>query len=688
MMKYLMFISILFTLFLNTSVWAEEALTPKDLLSMKSVLEAKMSPKGEWIAYTVNVPRKVDDDPGESYRELYLLSTKTGKSNPCLTGKVTVRSMAWHPKGSNIGFIRQKDSDTLKQVWVLPVEGGEEKKLTNSQTSVRSFKWHPSGEKLAYIAESPKTEKEKFLKNKGYNFNFQDEDWKHRNLYMIDLNELVPTGKIDQLTKDVTVWSFTFSPDGNKIAAAVSEKNLVDYRYMFQKIYLINPESKTLTKLSNNPGKLGNFVFSPDGKKIAYTAAQTREDHAVSQVYILPIGGGKETNLTIPKFKGHVNWVDWKDNNTLIYRSAEGVGTTLSTVKSTGGNRKVIYSSKDTGIIIKSIHSTDNYNSGTIIGDSPTFPTEVFQWFGGKKIKRATNVNPWLKERILGEQEARQYNSRDGHQIEGILLRPVGWEKGKLYPLVVIVHGGPESNYSNGWMTSYSRPGQVLAGKGYFVFYPNYRSSTGYGIEYAMKWHLKNPAGTEFDDIADGIDHLVQVGLVDRDRVGLGGGSYGGFASAWFASYYTKYVKAVCMFVGIGNLISKRGTTDIPYEMRYVHYGMELEDYWDLHLKRSPIYYAHQSRTAVLIYGGKDDTRVDPSQSLEFYTRLKMNNHPAVRLVQYPGEGHGNKKQPGRIDVLYRILDWYDWYVKDAKPLEGPMPPLDISDKYGLDLPE
>jgi len=107
---------------------------------------------------------------------------------------------------------------------------------------------------------------------------------------------------------------------------------------------------------------------------------------------------------------------------------------------------------------------------------------------------------------------------------------------------------------------------------------------------------------------------------------------------------------------------------------------------WDFALKRSPIYWAHQSKTATLIYGGAADTRVHPSQSLEFYWRLKMNDHPAVRLVQYPGEGHGNRRQPGRIDVMHRQLQWYDWYVKDKKPLDGPMPPFDISDSYGLEL--
>jgi dipeptidyl aminopeptidase/acylaminoacyl peptidase len=224
-----------------------------------------------------------------------------------------------------------------------------------------------------------------------------------------------------------------------------------------------------------------------------------------------------------------------------------------------------------------------------------------------------------------------------------------------------------------------------MAGKGYVVFYPNYRASTGYGVKFAMEGY-GDPAGKEFDDIADGIDYLVREGIVDKDRVGLAGGSYGGYASAWFATYYTKYVNAVCMFVGISDLISKQGTTDIAYEDMYVHMGKPLEEMWDLSLKRSPIYWAHQSKTAVLIYGGAADTRVHPSQSMELYRRLKVNNHPAVRLVQYPGEGHGNSKQPGQIDVLHRQIQWLDWYVRDKKPLDGPMPALDISENYGLEL--
>ena len=454
---------------------------------------------------------------------------------------------------------------------------------------------------------------------------------------------------------------------------------------MFRKIYLLDVETLELEQLTDNPGKLGNYAFSPDGKKLAYCAALTRSDHQVSQAQVINIDGSGLKNLTPDNFRGHVRWINWKDDDTIMYYSNEGVWPTLSLINVKGGKREILLNSKDTGIIFNAPSFTSDFSKFVFTGHTPAHISELFYWDAAKKPHRLTDSNPVLGERKLGKQKVYSYQARDGQEIEGLLIYPVGYKKGKKYPLIMIIHGGPESNYSNGWMTGYGTPGQVLAGKGYFAFYPNYRSSTGYGLEFANNG-LGDPAGVEFDDIADGIDALIKDGYADKQRVGLVGGSYGGYAAGWFSSYYTKKVKAVNMRVGIGNNISRRGTTDIPYEEQFVHSGKPLEEMWELSLQRSPIYYAHQSKTAVLITGGADDTRVHPSQSLEYYRRLKMNDHPAVRLVQYPGEGHGSRKQTSQIDQLYRTLDWFDWYVKDGKPLDGPLPPLDISKYYGLDI--
>lgn len=146
--------------------------------------------------------------------------------------------------------------------------------------------------------------------------------------------------------------------------------------------------------------------------------------------------------------------------------------------------------------------------------------------------KRLTHSNPFLEEIHLAKQEVITFEARDGQELEGILVHPLNEKKGKRYPLIMMVHGGPESHHLNGWVTRYSLPGQVAAAQGFACFYTNYRGSTGRGLAFS-KLSQGDPAGKEFDDLVDAVDHLVDVGLVDKDRVGITGGSYGGYASAW-----------------------------------------------------------------------------------------------------------------------------------------------------------
>jgi dipeptidyl aminopeptidase/acylaminoacyl peptidase len=682
---------------ISTAIVLAAPFSPEDALTFKRVSDAAISPSGEWIAYTVSVPRTAGDEAGGAYSELYLVSAKTGEVMPFITGKVNVRSPQWSPDGSRIAFLMARGEKAKTQVWMIPENGGEAMPVTSSESGVAGFRWHPSGGKIGYIATTPPSKNEKDLDKRGYGFIFYEENLKPRNLYIIDVASMgggtgPGAGAADtaaapqQITESVSVWSFEFSPDGKFAAAGISPRNLIDEDYMFQKIYVIDLATKESRRLTDNPGKLGNFAWSPDGSMIAYNAAKELKDHASSQVYVIPTRGGEARNLTEPNFRGHGNWVGWKDKNTVVYRSSEGVYPTLSTVPARGGKRTVIVNAAYSGVIFDDPSSTEGFKYSAFVGNTPSVPGDVYLWESGMKSpKRLTTVNPLMAERTLGKQEVVQYKARDGVEIEGLLVYPVDYRQGEKYPLIVIVHGGPESNYSNGWVTSYSSPAQVLAGMGYAIFLPNYRASTGYGLEFALAGY-NDAGGKEFDDVADGIDYLVARGIADQRRIGLGGGSYGGYAAAWFASYYTDKVRAVVMFVGISDLTSKRLTTDIPYEELFVHSGKKLEEMWQQSLERSPIYWAHQSKTAVLIIGGAADTRVYPGQSIEFYRILKMNDKPAVRLVQYPGEGHGNGKQPGRIDVLYRELDWYNWYVRDLKPLDGPMPPLDISERYGLEL--
>jgi len=661
----------------------QDPLSPEELLKLKTINAVHLSPDNKEVIYSVSTPRGPNDKPGASTRQILRASLNNWVPTPLFENRASASSPRFSPDGKHIGFL-YSDEGEPKQVWVMKYTGGNIKKLTNESSGVSQFKWQPGKNGIAYLSGTKTTDREKELKKRGYDFIFYEENLKNSTLHLASYDEEWTQTSVWQITHEGNTWDFEFDRQGERIAASISPLNLIDQHYMFRKIFLIDLQSGEMRQVSENEGKLGNYVFSPNGQHLAYAAALNINDSEVSQAYVMNLVSGSVSNLTPPDFRGHISWVNWKDNNNLLFLAGEGVYPTLSVVPVTGGPRVVILNAADKGIIFGTPLFTPDFKHFVFSGSTPGDRSNLYYWDGKSALEKVTNQNPWLKEKLLGKQELIRYQARDGQEIEGILIHPVDYEQGKSYPLIVYVHGGPEAHETNGWKSRYSTPGQVMAGKGYLVLYLNYRASTGYGVNFAMEGFM-DPAGKEFDDIADGIEWAVREKGADPDRVGMAGKSYGGYASAWFATYYTRYVKAVCMFVGISNSISKRGTTDIPYEELYVHSGEKLEEQWQLDLERSPVYWAHQSQTATLIYGGAADTRVHPTQSLELYRRMKMNKHPAVRLVQYPGEGHGNRKQVGQIDVLHRQMEWLDWYVRDLNPLDGPMPRLDVSDSYGLD---
>jgi dipeptidyl aminopeptidase/acylaminoacyl peptidase len=323
---------------------------------------------------------------------------------------------------------------------------------------------------------------------------------------------------------------------------------------------------------------------------------------------------------------------------------------------------------------LRSLHLSADGEHAALVADAPTHPQEVYRWREGRdEVARQTDSNPWLADRALASQDAVTYTARDGLEIEGLLMRPANSGPGP-HPLVVMVHGGPEAHFSNGWLTRYVTPGQVLAARGFAVFYPNYRGSTGRGVEFTMA-HQADYAGGEFDDLVDGVEFLAGQGIVDRDRVGVTGGSYGGFAAAWCATALSEHFKASVMFVGVSDHVSKFGTTDIPNEMYLVHARSWPWEKWDFYRERSPVYHAQNHRTPLLILHGKEDPRVHPSQSLILYRYLKTLDQAPVRLIWFRGVGHGNRKAAAQLDYAMRLVRWMEHYVTGSG---GEMPPVDL----------
>ncbi|MEL6614563.1 MAG: prolyl oligopeptidase family serine peptidase, partial [Bacteroidota bacterium] len=526
-------------------------------------------------------------------------------------------------------------------------------------TGVGTYDWSPDGSQVAFIASTPAPPSNGL----PYQARIYEEADRQRPVYVAEAFSNVAA---EPLFTDGTAYALDWHPDGDRIAAMVAPDPLVDSRYVRQTVRVYDLDGEVVASVDHR-GKKGGLAWSPDGASIAFLAGANINDPAVGRLFVVPASGGAPTDV-IPGVEGHVTGFFWDDDDEIDYLMAVGTEVLMGEVDAeindyTTVQFEVGETEIEPGMAIWSAASASaDGNHVALIGHTPMHPAELFVIDRGGEIVRLTDSNPWLSDVRLARQETVTHTARDGVTLEGVMIYPLG-EMGGPSPLVLLVHGGPEAHVSNGWVTSYSRPGQTLAARGIAAFYPNYRGSTGRGVEFSIL-SQGDPAGAEFDDLADARDHFVDSGFALADAVGIAGGSYGGYATAWGSTYYSEKFAAGVMFVGISNKVSKVGTTDIPDEEFYVHARKRPWDNWTYFLERSPIYYADQQETPLLIAHGEDDPRVDPGQSMEMYRHLKLRGNAPVRLVFYPGEGHGNRRATAQLDFHLRTLRWFEHYLQ------------------------
>jgi dipeptidyl aminopeptidase/acylaminoacyl peptidase len=673
------------TIAVATTVFAA-GITPTQLLDLQHVRSADISPDGKTAAFTLNQNRTLDDDAGGGWSQLFVVSTDGGIPRPFVTGEVSVGKPSFSPDGLFIGFTQKRGADAKTQVWTIPLGGGEAQAVTASETGVSAWSWSHDGASIFYTESEATPADEKDLKDKGFWPEFYEEILRDRLLSRTTFTWGTEAAEGETLVEGLAVWGLHTDATGQFLVFGASANTLTDQHYMFQDIYLMDLATGSYHVLVDVPGKLGDYRLSPDGKRLAFTAAASRSDHSVSSLFVANVGSQQTqpVNLTPENFKGHIRHVTWRDNKTLMYQSDVGVYPTVSLqdARKTDSNAKVIFDGSKNGLIVGMPASRPGTKSMVIIGQNASTPSELYSFSAKGKTERLTQHNEYLSGVALGEQRVVTWKAKDGLELEGILMLPVGYKGGR-FPLLVQVHGGPEANHTNGWLSRYASPGQAFCAQGFGVFFTNYRGSTGRGVAFAAS-AFADPAGKEFDDIIDGIDYLIAEGLADGDKVGVIGGSYGGYAANWMSTFHSERFKAAISFVGVSDQVSKRFLTDIPFEDLYVHMGKPVMETWELMRERSPISHVGKSTTPLLLLHGDSDPRVHPSQSQEMYRAMKMAGHPAVRLIFYPGEGHGNSKRFGREDFVFRTMAWFDYYLLQDKTWNGAMPALDISRDMGL----
>ncbi|UCF18240.1 MAG: S9 family peptidase [Gemmatimonadota bacterium] len=664
------------------SVAETRALTPSDVARIRSVGEIAIRPDGSAIAYTRSVPREPGrDESGPPWSQLHVVSFDGSADRRLVTGPVNISQISWSPDGAFLSFLARREGDDRVSIYIIPAELGESRRLYQHETDVESYDWRPDGRALSFVAGRPLPEDIDKLRQKGFNQEVYEEDWLGKGLFVLELPN-GPGGAAGAMRELEGLpgqpWQAVWSPDGLRLLTDLSPTPLIDDRYMFRRLHVVDATSGAVLVKIANPGKLGEFGWSPDGGTIAMIAAADINDPREGRLVVADADGGELQDL-LPDLEAHVAGFQFDPSGRIVYLADIGVGSRVGRVRRDGRDDEVIFEGSDP--VIDAISLGDRGRRLALVAESPAMPRELFAMSTDRRSQpqRLSDSNPWLAEVSLAEQEIVSWTASDGLEIEGLLIHPLERSDGGSAPTIVVVHGGPEAHFKNGWLTRYSYPGQMAAARGYAVLYPNYRGSTGRGVAFS-KADQGDGVGAEFEDVLAGVDHLIARGVSDPERIGITGGSYGGYFTAWGATRYSDRFAAGVMFVGISDQLSKTGTSDIPKEMELVHWLTNPYDEPDLFLERSPIMYVKQAQTPLLILHGKDDPRVNPGQSRELYRGIKMMTDTPVRLVLYPGEGHGNRRAAAQYDYSLRMLRWFDWFLKEGR---SDLPPWRID--YGLE---
>jgi dipeptidyl aminopeptidase/acylaminoacyl peptidase len=640
-------------------------MTPEDVAKLEQLGSFAIAPDGSRIAYTtLSWPDVTLGEADGSAREQLKLAWGPEQARDFLPADKDVSHIRFSPDGRTIAFL-YRTPDEKRAVWGIPVDGGAERKLAEVvEANVHAFAFAPDGASIHLLADAAPDKRRATEKKAGFDAVVYEEEPRLNRLFIARLGNL-PDRDPREVAIPGFVSTFKLAPDGRTAVVTSAPSPLVDDSYVAKRVFLLDLASGKVRREIATPGKIGDVEIGPGGEVLSLIAATDRNDPAATTLYLVNAATGELNPLNAGAAEAAVD-AEWLPDERLAVVVHKGARSVLR-----------FYGDDVTEVDAGDLSLSAVEASGGMIAveaSSAQHPAELFTLDAGR-FTRWTKHNPWLAEIDFGTQRIMRWTARDGQEIEGILIEPVGGPRKGGSPTIMMIHGGPESHYSNGWLTGYSTPGQVGAGAGYAVFHPNYRGSTGYGVAFS-KAHQGDYAGKEFNDIVDAKRALVAQGITDPRRTGITGGSYGGYASGWGATALSEEYAAAVMFVGVSNQISKFGTTDIPMEMYNVHAREWPWEDWAGLIEVSPIGHVDKAETPLLILHGDSDPRVSPTQSYELYRHIKVRKPDTpVRLVLYPGEGHGNSRAASRYDYNLRMMRWFDTYLMTGNRKAALPPP-------------
>ena len=660
-------------------------ITAEDLYRLQLITDCRISPDGKHAVYVQN---RVEKKTEKKFANLWIVPTSGGRPKQFTYGDQTDAMPRWSPDGKEIAFISNRKDEQQPQVHIIPVDGGEARPLTDMKGTFGNIEWSPDGRRLLCFfqkkdAEAVERESDEAKKKLGVVSRHVD-----RMFYKYDGRGYLPkerthiwtinakSGNATQLT-DHDVYDETspcYSPDGRWIAFISNRTPEPDLALENDDIFVMPSSGGELRKIPTPMGGKSSLSFSPDGTRIAYFGSRGKGDWwQNTKLFVVPADGSTDPvdltghhDVDISAFTLGDTYAAtltppvWSPDGSKIYFQVSRHGRTeLCAVPAEGGELELVISEPSVVGMVSFDAACERiaYVNGTM--------TDVCQvWtrnLGNNTARCLTRVNTVLRNVDLGETEEVWFKGPHDNDVQGWILKPPGFDESKQYPSILEIHGGPRAQYGHCFMHEF----YFLAAQGYVVYYCNPRGSQGYGEEHSKA--ITNNWGTvDYDDVMAWAEYMKQKPYIDPARMGVTGGSYGGYMTNWIITH-TDSFKAAATQRCVSNLISMYGSSDFNWGFQR-EFGdtppwENLENYW----RQSPMKYIGNAKTPTLVIHSEMDQRCDIEQGEQVFVALKKLGVD-TEMVRFPDEPHGlsrGGRTDRRVVRLGHILRWFDKYLKD-----------------------
>ena len=644
----------------------KRGITPEDYFAFQFITDPRISPDGKAVAYVYTT---VNQKKNSRESSIWVVAADGSAAARRLTAEgVNSNSPRWSPDGKTLAFLSSRNlepgtSETHKpEVYLLPVAaGGEAVALTKLQNGVHSFSWSPDNNRIVCVSATgrsdaiPAGDRRSDVRHYTHiRYNFNDTGWfddKRRHLWVVT----VPGGEAKQIT-DGQDWEDLdpqWSPDGTRIAFVSDRTGRAYDQSQNTDVWVIPASGGALVKISDHPYEDEQPRWSPDGSRILFAGKMLRRQFP--KLYLVPSAGGAASQPVLSSLDLLVEDLRWAGGNSVYFRAGEKGETQIYRGDLGSGAAARVTSGP------RGIRSYDvNAQAGLVAYVSDDFQhlDDLYvAKLDGSSERKLTELNAALWAQLnLQPVEGLSYKSKDGWPVEGFFVKPVGWQPDKKYPMVLVIHGGPAGMFGVDWYHEF----HVYSARGWAVFFCNPRGSTGYGQQFE-RGIRNNWGGMDYEDVMAGVDAaLKKYPWVDADRLGVTGGSYGGFLTNWTVGHTDRF-KAAVTLRSLSNFISDEGTRDFAYGHEEDFKGLLFDDF-DQYWAASPLKYAYRVKTPTLILHSDNDYRVPIEQGEQWFRALQ---HYGVtsELVLFPRENH-NLTRTGEPKHLVESLNWQVYWFE------------------------